>query len=98
MLQQVFIIIFVQHTNFIRVEGVIANHNKLVSTVTRRDDLIKEMKAKIMALETKATHTEMVFKEGSIKRKDFHPDYTENLPHMKLEGEEETDKDLREDT
>ena len=65
------------------VKGVIENHNKLVRTVTKRDDLIKEMNAKITALETKAAHTEMVLKEGSTERKDFHPDYTvviENLP------------------
>ena len=83
------------------VKGVITNHNKLVRTVTRRDDLIKEMKAKIMVLETKAARTEMVLKEGSIEGKDFHPDYTvviESLPYMKPDSEEETDKDLHEDT
>ena len=82
------------------VEGVIANHNKLFSTITRRDNLIKEMKAKITALETKAARTEMVFKECGIERKDFHPDYRvviENLPYMKPEGEEETDEDLCKD-
>ena len=58
------------------------------------------MKAKITALENKATHTEMVLKEGGIVRKDFHPDFTiviENLPYMKMEGEDETDDDLRQD-
>ena len=42
----------------------------------------------------------MVFKEGGMERKDFHPDYRvviENLPYMKPEGEEETDEDLRKD-
>ena len=76
------------------VEGVIANHNKLVSTITRRDNLVKEMKAKIAALETRAALTQMVLKEGSIERKDFHPDYTmviENLPYMKMDGKEESD-------
>ena len=82
------------------VEGVIENHNKLVRTVTHRDDLIKEMKTKIAALEKKAGHTEMVLKEGGLVRKDFHPDYTivvENLPYMKSEGEDETDDDLHQD-
>ena len=82
------------------VEGVIENHNKLIRTITRRDDLIKEMKAKITVLETKAACTGMVLKEGGIERKDFHPDYMvviENLPYMKPEGEEETDEDLCED-
>ena len=82
------------------VKRVIKNHNKLIRTVTRRDDLIKEMKAKITALETKAAHTEMVLKEGGIEQKDFHPDYMvviENLPYMKPDGEEETDEDLCED-
>ena len=82
------------------VEGVIENHNKLIRTFTRRDDLIKEMKAKITVLENKATHTEMVLKEGGIVRKDFHLDFTiviKNLLYMKMEGEDETDDDLCQD-
>ena len=82
------------------VKGVIENHNKLVQNVTRRDDLIKEMKAKIMVLEKKAAHTEMVLKEGGIVRKNFHLDYTvviENLPYMKSKGKDETDDDLHQD-
>ena len=56
------------------------------------------MKAKITALENKATHTEMVLKEGRIVWKDFHLDFTivmKNLLYMKMEGEDETDDDLR---
>ena len=82
------------------VEGVIENHNKLISTVMRRDDLIKEMKAKITVLETRAAHTEMVLKEGSIEQKDFHPDYTiviENLPYIRTDGKEESDAELHGD-
>ena len=83
-----------------RVKGVITSHNKLVDTVKRWDDLIKEMKVKIMVLEAKNTSTEKFLKEGGMARKDFHTDYTvvvENLLYLTPEGEEEMDEDLQSD-
>ena len=82
------------------VEGVIENHNRLVKTVTRRDDLICEMKVKITALEARAEHAETALKEGGVQRKEFHPDHTiviENLPYVQTGGEEETEDDLHGD-